>query len=784
MAQRLMLSGLFAGGHPVTAVGDPCQAIYGWRGASVANLEEFPRHFPAADGSLAERRSLRENRRNGETILDLANGLAAPLRAIHAGVAPLLAAPAARGRGELRASVHETYTDEVAWVAGQVQTALAEGTAADEIAVLVRVTRDIGPLHAALTARDIPVEVVGLGGLVHLPEVADLVALLEVLDDATANAALVRLLVGPRWRIGARDLALLGRRAVELVKVSGGVAESPLAEAVAGTDPVEVASLADALAVPGDGPYSPAARRRFAAFDKELRELRRHVGEPLLDLLHRLASVTGLDVEIAAGGAKLAARRRESLAAFLDVAASFNDLDGDASVSAFLAYLRAAEEHERGLDSATPSTGESVKLMTAHKAKGLEWDVVVLPDVTADVFPSNRGRAKWTTRGDSLPYPLRGDRDDLPVVRDWSAKGVKAFDAEVKELSQLEELRLAYVACTRPRRRLVVSAHWWGPTQKKVRGPSAYLTELREFCAERGIDAGGPWAPAPPDGAANPLLDEVREVAWPATLDPVAHARRLESAAMVRAAMAAADAAADADEPAVDDLSPEERARVTAWDRDLELLLAELRRAREPRREVELPAALSASQLLVLARDPAELASELARPMPRAPVAAARRGTRFHAWVETLFSQQPLLDSADVPGAGDHDLVDAAELEVLKKAFLRTEYAERRPLRVEAPFALSVAGRVVRGRIDAVYETLDGYEVVDWKTSGRASADPLQLAIYRLAWAEIAGVPPESVSAAFLYVRTGTIVRPDRLPGRDELAALLTGADPAAAAPV
>jgi DNA helicase-2/ATP-dependent DNA helicase PcrA len=785
VAQRLMLAGLFAGGHPVTAVGDPCQAIYGWRGASVANLEEFPQHFPRADGSPAVRLSLRENRRNGETILDLANGLAAPLRAIHQGVAPLLASAAARGRGELRASVHETYAEEVEWAAGQVQAALSDGVAADEIAVLVRVTRDIGPLHAALTARDIPVEVVGLGGLVHLPEVADLIALLEVLDDATANAALVRLLVGPRWRIGPRDLALLGRRAAELVRVPAGAAGrapvpsppepvSALHEAVAGMDPVEIASLSDALADVGEAPFSAAARRRFVALDRELRELRRHVGEPLLDLLHRLATVTGLDVEIAAGPAAVAVRRRESLAAFLDVAASFNDLDGDSSVSAFLAYLRAAEEHERGLDSATPSTAESVKLMTAHKAKGLEWDVVVLPDVTADVFPSNRGRARWTTRGDSLPYPLRGDRDALPTVRDWSAKGLAAFADDLKELSRLEELRLAYVACTRPRRRLVVSAHWWGPTQKRRRGPSAYLEALRDFCRVRGIDAGGPWAPPPEDGAVNPCLGEVPEIGWPAPLEPAAHARRLEAVAMVRAAMAAPTRA---DAPSGGRTS-EEQDRVAAWDRDLELLLAELRRGREPRREVELPASLSASQLLVLARDPDALARDLARPMPRAPVPQARRGTRFHAWVETLFTQQPLLDPADLPGAADHDLVEAEELEALKKAFLRSPYSERRPCRVEAPFALAVAGRVVRGRIDAVYETLDGFEVVDWKTNRTATADPLQLAVYRLAWAEIAGVDPERVSAAFLYVRSGKVVRPDPLPGRSQLEALLSGSQP------
>ncbi|MGW3070998.1 PD-(D/E)XK nuclease family protein, partial [Streptomyces sp. NPDC001130] len=92
---------------------------------------------------------------------------------------------------------------------------------------------------------------------------------------------------------------------------------------------------------------------------------------------------------------------------------------------------------------------------------------------------------------------------------------------------------------------------------------------------------------------------------------------------------------------------------------------------------------------------------------------------------------------------------------------------------------LALAGRVVRGRIDAVYKHGDGdettYEIVDWKTSRTRTADPLQLAVYRLAWAEQQGVPPESVTAAFLYVRSGEVVRPPDLPDRAALERLLTG---------
>ena len=185
---------------------------------------------------------------------------------------------------------------------------------------------------------------------------------------------------------------------------------------------------------------------------------------------------------------------------------------------------------------------------------------------------------------------------------------------------------------------------------------------------------------------------------------------------------------------------------------------------------------------MLLAADPDGLARELARPLPRPPTPAARRGTRFHAWVESRFDVRPLFAPEDLPGIepGD-DIADEHDLVALKDAFLRTPYADRTPYRVEAPFTLTLAGRLIRGRIDAVYreEGADGedtYEIVDWKTGrSAAAADPLQLAIYRVAWAEQVRVPLARVGAAFLHIRTGALVRPPNLPARPALEHLLTG---------
>ena len=218
-----------------------------------------------------------------------------------------------------------------------------------------------------------------------------------------------------------------------------------------------------------------------------------------------------------------------------------------------------------------------------------------------------------------------------------------------------------------------------------------------------------------------------------------------------------------------------------AWGLDAGLLLAERAQRRgDGATQVPLPARLSVSSLVTLARDPAELARQVRRPMPRPPASQARRGTAFHQWLEQRYGQQLLIDDNALFGSEDDDTTDS-DVAVLRSRFEQGEWAGRWPQAVEVPFETLIGGRLVRGRIDAVFadDPWGGYDVVDWKTGrpprGKAeqAAVAVQLAAYRLAWSALAGVPLEKVRAAFYYVGHDRTVRPADLLDADGLRELV-----------
>jgi DNA helicase II / ATP-dependent DNA helicase PcrA len=833
-AQLVLLRALFGGGHPVTAVGDPCQSIYGWRGASAGNLRRFTTDFPVAPRSRRSRPvpapilKLSTSFRNSAGVLDAAAVLQEDLRAEAPDVPRLVSAPDRSARGAVACALLETVVDEAEWVAGQVAALLAletgcapdgepwpdrreAGVRPSDIAVLCRKRSQFVPIRRAIEARGIPVEVVGLGGLLAVPEVQDVVATLRVLHDAGTSDALARLLTGPRWRIGPRDLVALGRRARTLARgdadrppgrAEAGRAEAGRAEAGradadrhdagdaladAVTDlTAEAGSLVEALDDLGDpAAYSPAGYARMHALASELRRLRGHVGRPLADLAAEAERVLGLDIEVAARPGADPVAARADLDAFTDVAAAFTGEGAEPTLGAFLAYLTAAQQEEFGLETGRVGDSDSVKLLTVHAAKGLQWAAVFVPGLAmgerSQVFPARpRVSTKWTDNARLIPFGLRGDAADLPVLRGLDSASLAAFGDACAARDLAEERRLMYVAATRAAFWLGCSGYWWGEGGTCRLGPSPFLEEVRSC----GVARVGEWAPEPPPDSENPLFAVVDEAEWPGTPAGRHYEAIREAAAMVEHALARSHA-----DPV--EASPEHQDLIKAWTGDAELLLAE----RSQRRgdgviRVPLPARLSVSSLVSLARDPAELARQVRRPMPRPPATRARRGTAFHQWLEQRYGQQRLIDDSDLFELGDDDTAghgrDDDELGELRARFERSEWADRWPAAVEVPFESQVGDRLIRGRIDAIFADGPGggYDVVDWKTGrppgseAERRAVAVQLAAYRLAWAALTGVPVAKVRAAFYYVAHEQTVRPADLLDEAGLAALIEHVPP------
>jgi DNA helicase-2/ATP-dependent DNA helicase PcrA len=741
-AQAVTLVGLFGGGHPVTAVGDPFQSIYGWRGASAGNIGRFSSAF---DGAVTY--PLSTSWRNDELVLDAANAVAAPLRT-GAATVELRARPGA-GAGAIRAAVTETVEDEAGWLAARIRQQWDAMPAGERTAaVLVRRRSQIDEVRVALLAEGMPVEVVGLGGLLTTPEVVDVVATLRVLADHKSGSALARLLTGARWRLGPRDLAALSDRAREL-------ARSRRVDA----DEIDQGSLIEALDDLGDGDrYSTAGLYRLQTLSAELRGLRRRLSAPLSELVADIERIIGVDVEVA-------------------------DAD-EATLTAFLAFLDAAEVEENGLDLGEVAVErERVQILTVHGAKGLEWDVVAVPGLVAGVFPADPKSVDWTRARQLLPAPLRGDHAELPALgldgavdRKQVGAVLKQHAAEVRERHQDEERRLAYVAFTRARSVLLVSGYAWD-TAKTARTVSPFLDELRSFAE---IDE---WF-VPDEGAENPRLGVPVTAVWP--IDPLG-ARRVDvaaGAALVHAALAAPPPR-DTGRAQLPGLLDDVASRQDGWRHSVDVLLAEQARLRSGAAiDVALPGQLSVSQLVALQRDADGLARRLRRPLPARPAPLARRGTAFHAWLEQRWSAQTLLDVDDLPGAADagaFDDRDAGELAALQAAFEGSAWAQRSPLELEVPFEMAVGGTVIRGRMDAVFaEPDDRFTVVDWKTGARprgadAAAAAVQLAAYRLAWAALSGADLDRVGAAFHYVRADETVTPVDLLDAEGLRRLIAG---------
>ncbi|HEY7875958.1 MAG TPA: 3'-5' exonuclease, partial [Actinomycetota bacterium] len=442
----------------------------------------------------------------------------------------------------------------------------------------------------------------------------------------------------------------------------------------------------------------------------------------------------------------------QNISNFLDQVASFAPLEGEATLRSFVAYLDAAEVAEETLEATQPADQDSVKLMTVHSAKGLEFECVFVPSVASgisertgepiySIFPNTRASNPLTSYAE-LPYEVREDAEHLPKFDGKLGPFMKAVKDRVIE----DERRLFYVALTRAKQRLAVTASWWYGRDQISKGPSPFWSELESLVEEGLVDVVR-RDELPED---NPLFEAMEDRrAWPPSartgVDDTLFGEGWGSAA--DAVVAGTTTVASL----LESLSPDERAAteslMASASHDLSVIAAAA--VREAPSEPEVPSILSATSYVRLQNG--ELTAwDLARPLPDRPTAARRIGTEVHRLIEERsrgMSPFPDEHELDEPGA----YTPPSRIGQLMRRWEELGYADRTIARlpsgepmIELPFALKKDGRIIRGRIDAVYETDDGgLEIVDFKT-GRTPAegdDADQLAVYRDALASLSLAP-------------------------------------------
>lgn len=835
-SQRILLSKLFGGSErpplAVTAVGDPMQSIYGWRGATASNLTSFIHDFPNADGTPAQQLNLSTSWRNPEEVLTLANGITADLRKASTDTpVPRLEPKPGAAPGQVRLALHDTETTERAWLAETMAQTFRAIEAAEKeaptAAVLVRRNEDAEPLARALREQGLEVEILASGGLLDVPEVADMLALVRVAADPGDDSAALRLLTGDRFRLGAADLAALSQRAGTLShrrsSTDGGEIATiddvrAVLQAMTGTEKIDSAGLAEAAADPGPAKaYTSAGLEAIAAFHAAVSAVRDRIEGGPAHALAIAEAQLGLDVETRLRALQGGGEGRQQLDALQSYAAAFAH-QPDASVETFLEFLVHARDIENGLaQEVVPQPGR-VQILTVHKAKGLEWRIVAVPHLVDKRFPAQKVPDNWINNEFEVPVHLRGDAagPDTPGgidVPDFTeAEDLKTLEAMIKDhRAQLkagtleEDTRLFYVAITRSEQHLLASGSRWG-TAKNPREPSQFLTALKDLADNQpGLAEIDTWVEDP--GEENPMFAETVTGTWPEAGEPDPAQRAAEQvrdAAPLPIDVAGDEPAAqlvaqvtgrladDAADLGAETLDP----AIATWAEEAVVHLRHAHGRHQAVVEVEIPARLTATQHVALERDPAGFAANVLRPMPQKPNRFARRGTSFHTWVEHYFdsAEQFLIADDDLPGSGDAEWEEASQRR-LREQFLQSDWAQREAVAVEVPFAIRIGGHTKVGKMDAVFRDpdpdRDGWIVVDWKTGAQPGAgmDPrsqtarkhrrdvaLQLAIYRIAWARLLEertgekVDLDRIRGAFHYIGSGEDVFPEHLPGPEELA--------------
>ncbi len=723
-AQREMLRMLFGDGLAVTAVGDTDQTIYEWRGASRANFDAFPEHFRLSSGESSATLPLTINYRSASAIVASANAIRAEIHGDDA-FDPLVALRDAP-EGAVECRWLRTAADEATWIASEIRRRHDEENERwDSMAVLFRKNRLITVVRDALQDAGIPVEVASLGGLLDVPEVADLHAWLSIIEHPEDPVPLVRILLGSSYHLGFADLAPLMRwNLTEAAAERGSGTPQPLLTAIE-----ELESVSG---------LTTETRRRLDEFRSSYRRLVVQAQTvALVELCRRVLDEIDAWVEIDAMDEARELSARLNLYRFLDLAQDWSPLEGRPSLAAFLGYLSLLRDETSSdeLDTARVGGEDAVTLLTVHRAKGLEWDTVFVPAVTKGGFPASSSRYDDPAAvAASLPYAMRLDAATLPSL----GSGVRDRKALLRQRHLESEWRTAYVAITRARSHLYVSgAFWYGGKTARVPSPlfelvagqpavSVQLTTKEPGPEPQLAEVAGSPIPAP---------DPLFAGGWKQAL------RRAHDPAWVKGHIGS------------------DRATYDAEVKQLQMMLDGLPEPPIAGAAEPVPGT-SVTGLVTLESCPQRFYWSEVERLPRRPAPALRRGVEIHRRIELHNLGRIAFDDLD-PVAYDAIEGEPTDTTSAFEVFLASRFANMRPRFIETPIDIRVGDYRIRGRVDAIYEPEPGvWEIVDYK-SGRNRDDPaalVQLEAYAIAAASgaIGGSRPDSLLVSFLYLGGGT----------------------------
>ncbi|QWC84416.1 ATP-dependent helicase [Nocardioidaceae bacterium] len=583
--QVALLRAIAGDGRHLVAVGDPHQSIYGFRGAEVRGILDFPEQFPDRAGAQAPVVVLGTTRRFGHNIATATARVAAGIGlrgSIPRAQRERFASPTVLGdgdgdgdRGRVEVLTYDTERAEAEHVADLLRRAhLEHGVPWSRMAVLARSGRGQLPsLRRSLAAAGVPVDVAGDElALGEEPAVAALLTALGVVDllrngeEVPVDSA-AELLRGPLADLDASDVRRLARALRAQARADG---RPPPPSATALRDALVAPDRLDPLVSSG-GPDAQVARA-FARLAHRLRDTADglRAGGTAETALWALWDGTGWPerlrraTERPGSTARQAHRDLDAVCALFDSAGRAVDDEGHKSVRAFLDTVR-AQQIPAGTLAEADTRDDAVRLLTAHRSKGLEWDLVVVCHVQEEVWPDLRRRATLLQ-----PDRLGVEADGRPR---WQPP-------TTRREALAEERRLFYVACTRARRRLVVTAV--ASTDDDGEQPSRFLAELGTHVTHR---RGRPSRPLALSG----LVAELRRVVGDPSRSPA-----LRDAAARRLALLAATRH-ESGRPVAPHADP------AAW-----WGLREHSRAEQPVRETEAPLRLSASALAALRTCPAK----------------------------------------------------------------------------------------------------------------------------------------------------------------------------------